>query len=122
MADHHLVCGGGARNPNIIAYLKESLPNTTIYPLDAVGLPSDAKEAVSFAQQALEAVLGRAALVPINSDSLTPNTISGKIAPGLRWREIQAQSVAFGSGRDHLPTVKEMVVDKPYTGWRTMGW
>jgi hypothetical protein len=116
------VCGGGARNPNIIAYLKESLPNTTILPLDSIGLPSDAKEAVSFAQQALEAVLGRAALVPINSDSLTPNTISGKIAPGLRWREILAQSVAFGNGAGALPSVKEMVVDKPYTAWKTMGW
>ena len=83
-------------------------------------MPSDAKEAVSFAQQGLEAVLGRAALVPINSDSLTPNTISGKIAPGLRWREIMRDAIAFGEGRTTLPTVKEMVVDKPYSGWKVM--
>ena len=45
-----LVYGGGARNPNIIAYLKESLPHTSILPLDQTGVPSDAKAAVSFAQ------------------------------------------------------------------------
>ncbi|KAH2869649.1 hypothetical protein KXV31_002732 [Aspergillus fumigatus] len=109
------MCGGGAHNPNIINYLKEQLPSVAILKLDETGVPSDAKEAVSFAQQALEAILGRAALVPINSDTLTPNTISGKIAPGLRWREVMAMAVEFGKGRTRLPTVKEMVVDRPYT-------
>ncbi|KAF3031746.1 hypothetical protein E8E12_001179 [Didymella heteroderae] len=117
--DEIFMCGGGARNPNIIKYLKQELPNTTIRALDETGVPSDAKEAVSFAQQALEAVLGRAALVPINSDTLTPNTISGKIAPGLRWREIMRQAIEFGNGGP-LPTVKEMVVDRPYTEWKSM--
>lgn len=113
------MCGGGARNPNIISHLREKLPNAKILPLDKVGVPSDAKEAVSFAQQAVEAMLGRAALVPINSDSLTPNTISGKIAPGTRWRELMAQAVAFGDGAS-LPTVHELVVDEPYDKWKAM--
>ena len=114
------MCGGGARNPNIIAYLKDELPGARICKLDETGVPADAKEAVSFAQQAVEAVLGRAALVPINSDSLTPNCISGKIAPGRRWRELMRSCVAFGDawdGMGSLPTVKEMVVDRPYTDW-----
>lgn len=115
--DEIFMCGGGARNPNIIAYLKKELPNASILKLDETGVPSDAKEAVSFAQQGLEAILGRAALVPINSDSLTPNTISGKIAPGLRWREIMTHVMAFGAGGP-LPTVKEMVVDQKYTDWK----
>ncbi|KAJ5307660.1 hypothetical protein N7476_008316 [Penicillium atrosanguineum] len=112
------MCGGGARNPNIIKYLKAQLPNSKILSLDETGIPSDAKEAVSFAQQALEAILGRAALVPINSDTLTPNTISGKIAPGLRWREVMAMAVEFGKGQPQLPTVKEMIIDRPYTEWK----
>lgn len=112
------MCGGGARNPNIIKYLREQLPNTEILKLDETGVPSDAKEAVSFAQQALEAILGRAALVQINSDTLTPNTISGKIAPGLRWREVMAMAVEFGKGMTRLPTVKEMIVDRKYTEWK----
>lgn len=115
------MCGGGARNPNIIAFLKEKMSNAAIVPLDSIGVPSDAKEAVSFAQQGLEAILGRAALVPINSDSLTPNTISGKIAPGLKWRQLMSQAIAFGEGKP-LPTVHEMVVDEPYSGWKEMGW
>lgn len=119
--DEIFMCGGGARNPNIIAYLKDQLPNTEIRSLDETGVPSDAKEAVSFAQQAVEAILGRAALVPINSNTLTPNTISGKIAPGLRWREVMGQAVAFGGGKP-LPTVKDMVVDHKYTSWKEMGY
>ncbi|ORY02666.1 hypothetical protein BCR34DRAFT_492965 [Clohesyomyces aquaticus] len=117
--DEIFMCGGGARNPNIISYLKTQLPDTQIRALDETGVPSDAKEAVSFAQQGLEAILGRAALVPVNSDSLTPNTVSGKIAPGRRWREVMAQAVAFGDGKP-LPTVKEMVVEKKYCGWKSM--
>lgn len=117
--DEIYMCGGGARNPNIISFLQENLPNTKILPLDKTGVPSDAKEAVSFAQQALEALLGRAALVPINSDTLTPNTISGKISPGLRWRQLMAQAVAFGNGKP-LPTVHKMIVDEPYNKWRAM--
>ena len=58
--------------------------------------------------------------MPINSDSLTPNCISGKIAPGKRWRELMRMCVSFGDawgGEGALPTVKEMVVDRPYTDW-----
>ena len=113
------MCGGGARNPNIIRHLQESLPSVQIRALDEIGVPSDAKEAISFAQQAMEALLGRAALVPVNSDSLTPNTISGKIAPGSGWRKLMKMCCDFGDGRP-LPTVKEMIVDKPYTKWMGM--
>jgi len=114
------MCGGGARNPTIIKYLREQLPGTKIRALDETGVPSDAKEAVSFAQQAMETILGRPALVPINSDSLVPNTISGKIAPGRRWREIMSSSIRFGEGRSALPTAKEMIVERPYTAWKAM--
>jgi len=99
--------------------MKQELPNTAILKLDDIGVPFDANEAVSFAQQAPEAMLGRVALVPINSDTVIPNTISGKIAPGLRWREIMAQVINFGN-RGPLPTVKEMVVDRPYVGRKPM--
>lgn len=115
--DDIYMCGGGARNPEIIKYLKVEMPNAAIRKLDETGVPADAKEAVSFAQQALEAVLGRSALVPINSDSLTPNLISGKIAPGKGWRDLMTMCALFGEGASSLPTVKEMVVDEAYTDW-----
>ena len=118
--DDIFMCGGGAHNPEIVDYLRQELPRARICSLDETGVPADAKEAVSFAQQAVEAVLGRAALVPINSDSLTPNCISGKVAPGKKWRELMGMCIAFGNGWEGdgaLPTVKEMVVDKPYVEW-----
>lgn len=118
--DEIFMCGGGAHNPNVVDYLRAEMPRVRVCSLDETGVPADAKEAVSFAQQALEAVLGRAALVPINSDSLTPNCISGKIAPGKRWRDLTRRCVAFGESCGYegaLPTVKEMVVDRPYTEW-----
>lgn len=114
------MCGGGARNPSIIKYLREQLPGAKIRALEETGVPSDAKEAVSFAQQAMETILGRPALVPINSDNLLPNTISGKVAPGRRWREIMESSIKFGEGYKSLPTVKQLIVDKPYTSWKAM--
>jgi len=119
--DEIFMCGGGAHNPNIMTYLRQALPTARICTLDETGVPADAKEAVSFAQQALEALLGRAALVPVNSDSLVPNCISGKIAPGRKWRELMGMCVAFGESWDGdgpLPTVKEMVVDRPYMEWK----
>ncbi len=118
--DEIFMCGGGARNPNIIQYLQRNLPTMQIRSLDETGVPSDAKEAVSFAQQAVEAVLGRAALVPVNSDTLTPNTISGKIAPGLGWRRLMRMCAEFGSDDGRLPMVKEIVVDAPYEKWKHM--
>jgi hypothetical protein len=32
-----------------------------------------------------------------------------------------SQAIAFGDGNP-LPTVHEMIVDEPYSGWKSMGW
>ncbi len=44
-----IVAGGGARNPALMAALAAELPRATIRPIDALGIPADAKEALSFA-------------------------------------------------------------------------
>jgi hypothetical protein len=78
-------------------------------------VPSNAKKAVGFAMQAMECLLGRAVMVPTNADVRRPNTITGKIAPGVRWREVIERSVGFGGagrGWEGLPEVRELVVKR----------
>jgi len=53
------VTGGGAKNVAMMAELKFMLSPTEVRTIDALGIPSDAKEAVDFAVLAREAVLGR---------------------------------------------------------------
>ena len=58
-------------------------------------------------------LLGRALPVPTNADVRRPNTITGKLAPGLRWREVIEKSVVFGGagrGWEGLPEVRELIV------------
>ncbi|MET8825016.1 anhydro-N-acetylmuramic acid kinase [Streptomyces sp. NPDC004610] len=44
-----LASGGGTRNPALTAMLADALPGVPVRPSDALGLPSDAKEAYAFA-------------------------------------------------------------------------
>lgn len=47
--DSLLVSGGGVRNPVLLGRIAELLPEVEVRPSDAVGVPSDDKEAVAFA-------------------------------------------------------------------------
>lgn len=47
--DWLLVSGGGVRNPVLLRRIAELLPEVEVRPSDAVGVPSDDKEAVAFA-------------------------------------------------------------------------
>jgi 1,6-anhydro-N-acetylmuramate kinase len=108
-----VVDGRGMFNVRLIADLQNEFPGANFGAFDRTGVPSNAKKAVGFAMQAMEAVLGRALPVPTNADVRRPNTITGKLAPGLRWREIIEKSVAFGGagrGWEGLPEVRELVV------------
>ncbi|KAL2216842.1 hypothetical protein M432DRAFT_550030, partial [Thermoascus aurantiacus ATCC 26904] len=111
------MCGSGSRNLNIINYLREQLPNIAILKLDEMGVHWDRKEAISSAQQALKAILGPHDPRP-SQRRHDANTISGKIAPGLQWREVMAMALEFGKVMSCRPTVKEMVVDRQYTAWK----
>lgn len=110
-----VVDGRGMFNMRLIADLQNEFPGANFGAFDKTGVPSNAKKAVGFAMQAMEAVLGRALPVPTNADVRRPNTITGKLAPGLRWREIIEKSVRFGgvgSGWEGLPEVRELVVKR----------
>ncbi|KAL2061163.1 hypothetical protein VTL71DRAFT_7436 [Oculimacula yallundae] len=108
-----VVDGRGMSNTQLIRDLQNEFPGANFGFFDKTGVPSNGKKAVGFAMQAMEALLGRALPVPTNADVRRPNTITGKLAPGLRWREVIEKSVTFGGagrGWEGLPEVRELIV------------
>lgn len=53
-----VVGGGGSRNPTLLRFLREALPECRVQVQEDLGLDSDAKEAVAFAILANEALFG----------------------------------------------------------------
>lgn len=53
-----VVGGGGSRNPTLLRFLQETLPEVKVQIQEDLGLDSDAKEAVAFAILANEALFG----------------------------------------------------------------
>lgn len=113
--------GRGLFHAPFISHLKSAFPGARFERFDKTGVPSNAKKAVGFAMQAMEALLGRARPVSRNADVRRPNTITGKIAPGVGWRGVVARGIgAFdgiggavgfrGVGWEGLPEVRELRV------------
>ncbi|MBT0347882.1 anhydro-N-acetylmuramic acid kinase [Morganella morganii subsp. morganii] len=78
-----LVCGGGARNPQIMAQLSAQLPGTEVSPTDKYGLSGDDMEALAFAWLAARTLAGE----PGNLPSVTGadrETVLGAVYPVIR--------------------------------------
>lgn len=72
------VSGGGANNPVIMNHLKEKMPRWTVSPLDDLGIPGDAKEAILFALLANECVAGTTGYDALRH--YAPDVTMGKIS------------------------------------------
>ena len=75
------VSGGGARNPVLMEMLRGALPGVDICESDALGVPSEAKEAIAFAVLANATVEGRTGNLPAATGA-SGSVVLGVVAPG----------------------------------------
>lgn len=84
--DEIIVSGGGAKNPVLMTLISEGFEGH-VYTSDALGLSSDAKEAVAFAILAYETLNGRSGNVPRVTGANEP-AILGSVTPGRHFFKI----------------------------------
>ncbi|MEU0592361.1 anhydro-N-acetylmuramic acid kinase [Streptomyces ardesiacus] len=76
-----VVSGGGAHNPLLTGMLAEELPGVSLGPSDALGLPSDAKEALAFALLGFLTVNGLPGALPSGTGARRA-ALLGTVTPG----------------------------------------
>jgi 1,6-anhydro-N-acetylmuramate kinase len=111
--DELYLCGGGAKNANIVGFIQESFPNMKIFMLEEAGVKAAAKEAITFAFQGMDAILGRPLIVPDLVETKEP-VVVGKVTPGPNYRRLQRMAVDFGTGYEspYLPPVRKLIIEK----------
>jgi anhydro-N-acetylmuramic acid kinase len=83
--DEVFVTGGGARNRAVFTRLEAALAPVPLRPIDQLGVPAEAKEAVDFAFLAREALLGRSNVLRAVTGA-SRALVLGTIARGYSWR------------------------------------
>jgi len=85
--DRLMVCGGGARNPLVMARLSAMLPGTEVSTTDSFGVSGDDMEALAFAWLAFRTLSGKSGNLP-SVTGASQETVLGAIYPvpvnGLR--------------------------------------
>jgi anhydro-N-acetylmuramic acid kinase len=75
--------GGGLENPSLVAAIKRRLDPVPVRPLDALGVPAAAKEAVAFAFLAHRTLMGEPGNVP-SATGAARAVVLGHVTPGGR--------------------------------------
>jgi len=76
-AQELFVCGGGARNTDLVQRIAAALPNVAVATTDAVGVATDNVEALAFAWLAREAIAGRPGNLPAVTGAVGPRILGG---------------------------------------------
>lgn len=87
-----LVCGGGARNPVLMAELSQAFPCARVRTLDEARVPAEAKEGVLFALLGYLCVGGRKARVSALESG--PEVVLGKITPGDNFTSLMRRALS----------------------------
>jgi anhydro-N-acetylmuramic acid kinase len=98
MPDEVILGGGGASNPTLVAMLRERLASAAVTSHEAVGLSSDAKEAIAFAVLAYETIHGRPGNLP-RCTGAARRVVLGKITPGRNLQKLVIEGSARGQGK-----------------------
>ncbi|MEW6615630.1 MAG: anhydro-N-acetylmuramic acid kinase [Thermodesulfobacteriota bacterium] len=77
--DKVILCGGGSRNTYLFSLLRSLFKDIQIVPIDEFGIPSNAKEAVSFAILANETIMGMPGNLP-SATGAKRSVVLGKIS------------------------------------------
>lgn len=97
---------------DIVNYLDEALlGGVTIKPLEDIGIPCEAKEALSCAQLGLETILELAVVGNGSSDRSHQNRLTSSVTRGKQWQELQEHVLKFSGGRE-IPAVNRVIVEK----------
>jgi anhydro-N-acetylmuramic acid kinase len=97
LPDEVLLSGGGAHNRALTSMLAEALPSVLVRPLDTLGLPGDAKEAVGFALLGYYALHGWPGNLPSCTGAAHP-AVLGSLTPGNNYRELVRRALADERG------------------------
>jgi len=82
-----LCCGGGVRNNHLMKLLEKQLAPSNVDTTDAVGMPPQAVEAVSFALLARQTLMGKPNTLP-QVTGASHAVCGGQITPGHNWQEL----------------------------------
>jgi anhydro-N-acetylmuramic acid kinase len=82
-----ILAGGGTNNPSLVAMLTERLVPSQVTTHQVLGISDDAKEAITMAMLAHEAIHGRTGNLPACTGA-GKQAVLGKITPGANYKEL----------------------------------